>query len=92
MASMAKLKAGRLGRELTDALLQFWGGMGFTSEVYISRYKAYFGYFEQKFCRHRNSSVELLKEPQTSHPCSIRLKRRFCSFKPSNSSKSFSAA
>merc|ERR1712198_241770 len=37
MASMAKLKAGRLGRELTDALLQFWGGMGFTSEVYISR-------------------------------------------------------
>ena len=37
MASMAKLKAGRLGRELTDALLQFWGGMGFTSDVPISR-------------------------------------------------------
>lgn len=37
LASMAKLKAGRLGRELTDACLQFWGGMGFTNEVYISR-------------------------------------------------------
>jgi len=37
MASMAKLKAGRLGRELTDSLLQFWGGMGFTSDVRISR-------------------------------------------------------
>lgn len=37
LASMAKLKAGRLGRELTDALLQFWGGMGFTSDVGISR-------------------------------------------------------
>merc|ERR1712142_786570 len=37
MASMAKLKAGRLGRELTDALLQFWGGMGYTSDVFISR-------------------------------------------------------
>ncbi|MDO9560908.1 MAG: acyl-CoA dehydrogenase family protein, partial [Bradyrhizobium sp.] len=26
LATMAKLKAGRLGRELTDACLQFWGG------------------------------------------------------------------
>lgn len=37
-ASMLKLKAGRLARELTDTCLQFWGGMGFTSEVDISRY------------------------------------------------------
>ncbi|XP_061436635.1 probable acyl-CoA dehydrogenase 6 [Lethenteron reissneri] len=37
LASMAKLKAGRLVRELTDACLQFWGGMGFTNEVYVSR-------------------------------------------------------
>src|SRR5581483_6655693 len=29
LATMAKLKAGRLGRELTDACLQYWGGMGF---------------------------------------------------------------
>ena len=30
LASMAKLKAGRLAREVTDACLQYWGGMGFT--------------------------------------------------------------
>ncbi|XP_009067610.1 PREDICTED: probable acyl-CoA dehydrogenase 6, partial [Acanthisitta chloris] len=36
-ASMAKLKAGRLAREVTDTCLQFWGGMGFTSEVLVSR-------------------------------------------------------
>ncbi|MEO8699646.1 MAG: acyl-CoA dehydrogenase family protein [Kofleriaceae bacterium] len=30
MASMAKLKAGRLCREVADACLQYWGGMGFT--------------------------------------------------------------
>ncbi|NWI70019.1 IVD dehydrogenase, partial [Todus mexicanus] len=37
-ASMAKLKAGRLIREVTDSCLQFWGGMGFTSEVLVSRF------------------------------------------------------
>jgi citronellyl-CoA dehydrogenase len=37
LASMAKLKAGRLGRELTDACLQFWGGMGFMNETPVSR-------------------------------------------------------
>lgn len=36
-ATMAKLKAGRLGRELTDACLQYWGGMGFTNETPVSR-------------------------------------------------------
>ena len=30
LASMAKLKAGRLAREVPDACLQYWGGMGFT--------------------------------------------------------------
>jgi len=29
LASMAKLKAGRLTREVSDACLQYWGGMGF---------------------------------------------------------------
>jgi citronellyl-CoA dehydrogenase len=29
-ASMAKLKAGRLAREVSDSCLQYWGGMGFT--------------------------------------------------------------
>ena len=37
LASMCKLKVGRLSRELTDACLQYWGGMGFTNEVIISR-------------------------------------------------------
>uniref|UniRef100_A0A673A5S7 Probable acyl-CoA dehydrogenase 6 n=1 Tax=Sphaeramia orbicularis TaxID=375764 RepID=A0A673A5S7_9TELE len=37
LASMAKLKAGRLARELSDSCLQYWGGMGFTSDVLVSR-------------------------------------------------------
>ncbi|MFM0288064.1 acyl-CoA dehydrogenase family protein [Paraburkholderia megapolitana] len=37
LASMAKLKAGRLAREVTDSCLQFWGGMGFAWESSISR-------------------------------------------------------
>jgi citronellyl-CoA dehydrogenase len=36
-ASMAKLKAGRLLRQVPDACLQFWGGMGFTWDNYVSR-------------------------------------------------------
>ncbi|KAM4689800.1 putative acyl-CoA dehydrogenase 6 [Discoglossus pictus] len=38
LASMAKLKAGRLVRELSDSCLQYWGGMGFTNEVHVSRF------------------------------------------------------
>jgi len=37
LASMAKLKAGRLSREIPDACLQYWGGMGFTWDNPISR-------------------------------------------------------
>ncbi|SIQ72951.1 acyl-CoA dehydrogenase family protein [Pseudacidovorax sp. RU35E] len=37
LASMAKLKAGRLTREVADTCLQFWGGMGFTLENRVSR-------------------------------------------------------
>jgi len=37
LASMAKLKAGRLRREVSDSLLQFWGGMGFTWDNPVSR-------------------------------------------------------
>jgi len=37
LATMAKLKTGRLGRELTDACLQYWGGMGFMNETPVSR-------------------------------------------------------
>ena len=36
-ASMAKLKAGRLSRELTDACLQYWGGMGFMWDNPVAR-------------------------------------------------------
>jgi len=37
LASMAKLKAGRLVRETTDACLQYWGGMGFTWDNVAAR-------------------------------------------------------
>lgn len=37
LASMCKLKAGRVSREVTDACLQFWGGQGFMWENRIAR-------------------------------------------------------
>jgi citronellyl-CoA dehydrogenase len=37
LASMAKLKAGRLGREVLDSCLQYFGGMGYMNETLISR-------------------------------------------------------
>lgn len=37
LASMAKLKTGRLARELTDTCLQYWGGMGYTFDNPVSR-------------------------------------------------------
>ncbi|MCF4164417.1 acyl-CoA dehydrogenase family protein [Zavarzinia compransoris] len=37
LASMAKLKAARLSREVNDACLQFWGGMGYMDETMVSR-------------------------------------------------------
>ncbi len=37
LASMAKLKVGRVGREVTDSCLQFWGGQGFMWESNIAR-------------------------------------------------------
>ena len=37
LASMAKLKAGRLSREVADSCLQYWGGMGFTMDNPISQ-------------------------------------------------------
>jgi citronellyl-CoA dehydrogenase len=36
--SMAKLKAGRLAREVADSCLQFHGGMGYVEEYPIARY------------------------------------------------------
>ena len=38
LTSMLKLKLGRLGRELADSCLQFFGGMGYVAETPISRY------------------------------------------------------
>jgi citronellyl-CoA dehydrogenase len=37
LASMAKLHAGRLLREVSDSCLQYWGGMGYMTESEISR-------------------------------------------------------
>ncbi|MAL78712.1 MAG: acyl-CoA dehydrogenase [Sneathiella sp.] len=38
LASMAKLKVGRLTREIADACLQYYGGMGFMNETPITRF------------------------------------------------------
>ncbi len=38
LASMCKLKVGRLMREVADTCLQFYGGMGYMEETPISRY------------------------------------------------------
>jgi len=38
LASMAKLKGGRLSREISDSCLQYWGGMGYTRENIISQF------------------------------------------------------
>ncbi|MCJ9427734.1 acyl-CoA dehydrogenase family protein [Kordiimonas marina] len=37
LASMAKLKAGRLSREVSDSCLQYWGGMGFMWDSPVAR-------------------------------------------------------
>jgi len=38
LASMCKLKVGRLSRVVADQCLQFWGGMGYSEEMLISRF------------------------------------------------------
>uniref|UniRef100_A0A915AX70 Acyl-CoA dehydrogenase 6 n=1 Tax=Parascaris univalens TaxID=6257 RepID=A0A915AX70_PARUN len=45
LASMGKLKAGRLARTITDSCLQFWGGNGYTWDNAISRYHRDFRLF-----------------------------------------------
>lgn len=37
LATIGKLKAGRLSRIVSDQCLQFFGGMGYTKEIPISR-------------------------------------------------------
>ena len=37
LASICKLKAGRIAREITDTCLQFWGGQGFMWESHVAR-------------------------------------------------------
>jgi citronellyl-CoA dehydrogenase len=34
---MAKLKCGRLVREVSDSCMQYWGGMGYTAENPVAR-------------------------------------------------------
>ena len=38
MATIAKLKAGRLARDVADAAVQFHGGMGYAEELWVARY------------------------------------------------------
>ena len=38
MATVAKLKAGRLQREVADTCVQFHGGMGYAEEMWVARY------------------------------------------------------
>lgn len=38
LASMAKVKGGRLSREISDACLQYWGGMGYTRDNIVSQF------------------------------------------------------
>jgi citronellyl-CoA dehydrogenase len=38
IASMCKLKTGRLARQVADTCIQFYGGMGYMEETLISRY------------------------------------------------------
>jgi citronellyl-CoA dehydrogenase len=38
IASMSKLKAGRLARQVADTCIQFYGGMGYIEETPIARY------------------------------------------------------
>lgn len=37
-ATVAKLKSGRLSREVADACVQFHGGMGYAEEMWVARY------------------------------------------------------
>ena len=50
LASMCKLKCGRLVREVADSCLQFWGGMGFTNEVMVSRMYRLVVFIQSHFC------------------------------------------
>ena len=52
---MVKLKAGRLSREVADSCLQFWGGMGFTNEVFVSRF-----YRDRRLCSIGGGSDETM--------------------------------
>ena len=38
LASMAKLKSGRLAREVTDTCLQYWGGQGYMWDSSVAQF------------------------------------------------------
>jgi citronellyl-CoA dehydrogenase len=38
MATIAKLKAGRLVRDVADTAVQYHGGMGYAEDLWVSRY------------------------------------------------------
>ena len=49
LASMAKLKAGRLVREVADGCLQFWGGMGYASVSFCVYNYSCFCFWQQEW-------------------------------------------
>ena len=75
LASMGKLKSGRLVREVADKCLQFWGGMGYTNEVSARTRE---GRFKAVRCpRCRRVEQGLSQSRQTLH-CSGDLEDRGC--------------
>ena len=57
LASMAKLKAGRLLRETTDACLQYWGGMGYMESTSVAR-----AYRDTRLCSIGGGADEVMLE------------------------------
>lgn len=71
LATMAKLKAGPLSRRVADSCLQYWGGMGYTDEVCVSR-----GYLDFRLLSIGAGADEVMMQilskmngwPDTYHP------------------------
>lgn len=61
-ASMAKLKAGRLVREVSDSCLQYWGGMGFMWDNPVSQV-----YRDQRLCSIGGGADEVMLSIISKH-------------------------
>lgn len=67
LASMAKLKAGRLVRELSDSCLQYWGGMGYTYEAEVSRLACHIFSPDMAICLHKHYLSIFLMQCRGQH-------------------------